>query len=220
MSFQTPGMSVVAEHGLREDTNDILLAEGSSARPLPRDTESWFIVLADPPSCEVQFAELAGVFSRGHGRASCCRLTELDLGAEAVANRIRRIVAEEYRDLLGAILTETRRTLKPTDSVLTYHNTGLRAWWALGSALRDAASAPAPSPLPKPRASGIMQSAAGWASQSDLVLECRPTAATGEAGSFGMSTTSPRRTSWWREGRWPACRSGRPRRISAALSRS
>ncbi len=168
--------------GLREDTNDILLAQGSSARQLPRDG-TVDLVLTDPPYFDdVQYAELAGVFL-AWARASKLLpdSTELDLGAEAVANPIRRIGAEEYRDLLGAILTETRRTLKPHGRIiLTYHNTDLRAWWALGSALRDAGLSICALAVTQAENERDHAKRDRLGFSRDLVLECRPTAATGE----------------------------------------
>ncbi len=141
MSFQTPGMSVVARAPASEKirTTSCWLKEAAPGNCRAgrnrgsRSHRSTYSTTSSTP-------ELAGVFL-AWARASKLLpdSTELDLGAEAVANPIRRIGAEEYRDLLGAILTETRRTLKPHGRIiLTYHNTDLRAWWALGSALRDA----------------------------------------------------------------------------------
>jgi putative DNA methylase len=166
----------------RQDTSDILLAQGSSARQLPRDG-TVDLVLTDPPYFDdVQYAELASIFLAW---ARACKLlpdsVELDLRAEAVANPIRGAGAEEYRNLLRAILTETRRTLKPNGRiVLTYHNTDLRAWWALGSALRDAGldiCALAVTQAENER-DHAKRDRLGFS--RDLVLECRPTAARGE----------------------------------------
>lgn len=135
----TPRLRQRSSKSARQRSNGILLAEGSSARQLPRD-ETVDLVLTDPPYFDdVQYAELAGVFF-AWARASKLLpdSAELDLSSEAVANSERGTGAEEYRDLLSGILTETRRTLKPDGRIiLTYHNTDLRAWWALGSALRQ-----------------------------------------------------------------------------------
>lgn len=156
----------------------VLLAQGSSSRQLPRNG-SVDLVLTDPPYFDdVQYAELAGVFL-AWARASKLLpdSAELDLRTEAVANSARGVGADEYRDLLRAILTETRRTLKPHGRViLTYHNTDLRAWWALGSALRDSglhirALAVAHAENERDHAKrGLL----GFS--RDLVLECRTTA--------------------------------------------
>lgn len=126
--------------GRRETPTGVLLAEGSSARQLPRDA-TVDLVLTDPPYFDdVQYAELAAIFLTWARAAGLAALSaELDLRSEAVANSARGIGAEEYRELLAAILGETRRTLKPSGRmILTFHNTDLRAWWALGAALQDA----------------------------------------------------------------------------------
>jgi putative DNA methylase len=126
--------------GRRIEVDGTLLAIGSSVRQLV-SRGSVDLVLTDPPYFDdVQYAELAGLFlawSRTVGLIA--NSVELDLAAEAVANTRRGTGVEEYRELLTAILGETRRSLTEDGRViLTYHNTDLRAWWALGRALRDA----------------------------------------------------------------------------------
>lgn len=126
--------------GHRVDIDGVVLADGSSARQLTKGG-SVDLVLTDPPYFDdVQYAELAGLFlawARTVGLIA--RSVELDSSSEAVANRCRGTGVEQYRQLLTAILRETRRSLAPYGRVvLTFHNTDLRAWWALGCALRDA----------------------------------------------------------------------------------
>lgn len=126
--------------GKRQRPTGVLLAEGSSVRQLAGDA-TVDLVLTDPPYFDdVQYAELASVFltwARAAGLVAAS--AALDLRSEAVANSARGTGAEEYRTLLAAILRETRRTLKPSGRmILTFHNTDLRAWWALGAALQDA----------------------------------------------------------------------------------
>jgi adenine-specific DNA methylase len=158
----------------------VLLAQGSSSRQIAQ-TGSVDLVLTDPPYFDdVQYAELAAIFlawARVTGLAGDS--IELDLAQEAVANTRRSTDVERYRTLLTAILIETRRSLKPGGRmILTYHNTDLRAWWALGRALRDSQF-------------GVSALAVVWAENDadhskrgrlaftrDLVLECRPTEST------------------------------------------
>ena len=166
----------------RRELSGVLLAHGSSSRQLAPNA-SVDLVLTDPPYFDdVQYAELAAIF------LAWARVTglegdsiELDLANEAVANTRRGTDVDRYRELLTAILTETRRSLKPDGRmILTYHNTDLRAWWALGRALRDARF-------------GIQALAVAWAENDsdhskrgrlaftrDLVIECRPRQATSQ----------------------------------------
>lgn len=118
----------------------MVLAQGSSDRQLA-PASSVDLVLTDPPYFDdVQYAELAGMFlawARATGLVPDS--VELDLRTEAVSNVERGIGVDRYRGILRAIFKETRRTIKPAGRmILTYHNTDLRAWWALGSALREA----------------------------------------------------------------------------------
>lgn len=118
----------------------IVLTEGSSEVQRAA-TGSIDLVLTDPPYFDdVQYAELASVFL-AWARASKLvpGSAELDLTAEAVANPERGVEVERYCQLLTAILTEANRTIAVDGRmVLTYHNSDLRAWWALGRALRSA----------------------------------------------------------------------------------
>ena len=162
--------------GARVELDGVLVAHGSSSRQLPRDA-TVDLVLTDPPYFDdVQYAELAALFlvwSRATGLAA--ESVELDLASEAVANTRRGTDVERYRELLTGILCETHRTIKPTGRmILTFHNTDLRAWWALGRALRESGF-------------GIQALVVAWAENDvdhskrgrlsftrDLVIECRP----------------------------------------------
>lgn len=165
-----------AATGPRSAPDGVLLAYGTSSRQLAQ-TASVDLVLTDPPYFDdVQYAELAALFlvwARAIGLMSDS--VELDLSAEAVANTRRGTGVHRYRELLTAVLTETHRSLKSDGRmILTFHNTDLRAWWALGGALQDAQFA-------------IWGLAVAWAENDtdhskrghlaftrDLVLECRP----------------------------------------------
>jgi putative DNA methylase len=118
----------------------VVLTEGSSEAQRAA-SGSIDLVLTDPPYFDdVQYAELAGVFL-AWARASKLvpRTAELDLTSEAVANSERGVEVERYRQLLTAIFTETNRTIAVEGRmVLTFHNSDLRAWWALGRALSAA----------------------------------------------------------------------------------
>jgi adenine-specific DNA methylase len=117
-----------------------LVVCGSSERQLPA-AETVDLVITDPPYFDdVQYAELASLllaWARALGVVPAT--VELDLRAEAVVNHTRGSGAEEYRSLLTRVFTETARTLKADGRVLiTFHNTDIRAWWALASALASA----------------------------------------------------------------------------------
>jgi putative DNA methylase len=152
-----------------------LIACGSSERQLP-STNSVDLVLTDPPYFDdVQYAELASLFLVWARTTSLLPdSVSLDLQAEAVANHVRGTGVEDYQALLTGIFSEACRTLKPAGRVLlTYHNTDIRAWWALGRALHDAkleicalavADAENASDHPKRGNNGFT---------SDLVIECR-----------------------------------------------
>jgi len=158
------------------------ITRGSSERQLAPNA-SVDLVLTDPPYFDdVQYAELAELFlvwARATGLLPDS--IELDLASEAVANTARGTGVEEYRQLLTRIFTETRRTLKADGRmILTFHNTDLRAWWALGRALRDAdfhvvalAAATAENDRDHPK-----RGRRGFT--KDLVLECRCGRSAGE----------------------------------------
>lgn len=152
-----------------------VLSQGSSARQLaPR--RSVDLVLTDPPYFDdVQYAELAALFLVwAQVTTLVADSVEVDLKSEAVANTRRGTDVERYRELLTAIFQETRRSLKDDGRmILTFHNTDLRAWWALGRALAAAKFS-------------IRALAVAWAENDvdhskrgrrgftrDLVIECR-----------------------------------------------
>lgn len=154
-----------------------VLTQGSSAHQLaPR--RSVDLVLTDPPYFDdVQYAELAALFLVwAQITTLVADSIEVDVMSEAVANTRRGTDVDRYRELLTAIFHETRRSLRDDGRmVLTFHNTDLRAWWALGRALKDAEFS-------------ITALAVAWAENDgdhskrgrrgftrDLVIECRRT---------------------------------------------
>ncbi|MFZ2052408.1 MAG: DNA adenine methylase [Solirubrobacteraceae bacterium] len=129
-----------AQSQRRGKAGGVVVVEGSSERQ-QAPSGSVDLVLTDPPYFDdVQYGELAGVllaWARATGLLPSS--TQLDLRSEAVANVARGTGVERYCELLSAIMDETRRTLAPQGRmILTYHNTDLRGWWALGRALRSA----------------------------------------------------------------------------------
>lgn len=162
----------------RRLTSGALLVTGSSERQLP-SVNSVDLVLTDPPYFDdVQYAELASLFLVWSRTLRLVpQSVTVDLRSEAVANASRSTGVEGYRFLLTKIFKEARRTLKPEGRlVLTFHNTDIRAWWALSRALRRAgfvvealavADAENERDHSKRNCDGFTQ---------DLVVECRPAA--------------------------------------------
>jgi putative DNA methylase len=114
-----------------------LLVRGSSERQLAA-AASVDLVITDPPYFDdVQYAELASLLLNWARALDLIPSTvQLDLGAEAVINPPRGAGVDEYRTLLTRVFTETTRTLKSQGRMLiTFHNTDIRAWWALAQAL-------------------------------------------------------------------------------------
>jgi hypothetical protein len=117
-----------------------LLARGSSERQLPA-AQCIDLVITDPPYFDdVQYAELASLLLAWARALNLVPATvELDLGAEAVVNHTRGLGVDEYRSVLTRVFTETARTLKLDGRMLiTFHNTDIRAWWALARAFAAA----------------------------------------------------------------------------------
>ncbi|MGH3260645.1 MAG: hypothetical protein ACRDNS_01480, partial [Trebonia sp.] len=159
----------------RQVGHGAVIACGSSERQLPSD-KSVDLVLTDPPYFDdVQYAELASLFlATARAVELVPRSVSLDLGSEAVGNHARGAGVNEYRSLLAKIFAEAQRTLKPGGRVvLTYHNTDIRAWWALAEALAEAKL--------EIRALAVAHAENGSdhakrgsnAFTSDLVIECR-----------------------------------------------
>lgn len=156
----------------------VVVAQGSSESQRAA-SGSVDLVLTDPPYFDdVQYAELAAVFlAWANAVGLVADSAALDLRSEAVVNSMRGTGAERYRALLTAILTETRRTLASDGlMVLTYHNSDTRAWWALGSALRDAGFAVAALAVTHAENERDHAKRGRLAFTRDLVLECSPKA--------------------------------------------
>lgn len=117
-----------------------VVACGSSERQL-LPTNSVDLVLTDPPYFDdVQYAELASLFTVwAEAVGLLANRVAVDVCREAVPNPRRGTGAAEYQAVLTGVFTEVARTLKPAGRlVLTFHNTDLRAWFALAEALRSA----------------------------------------------------------------------------------
>lgn len=152
-----------------------LLVCGSSERQLPAD-KSVDLVLTDPPYFDdVQYAELASLFlvwARAIDLAPAS--VTVDLSSEAVANSSRGTGVVEYRALLEKIFQEAQRTLKPRGRlVLTYHNTDIRAWWALSGALHEAGLVVRALAVAEAENGSDHAKRNSNAFTSDLVIECR-----------------------------------------------
>jgi putative DNA methylase len=134
------------------------------------------IVLTDPPYFDdVQYAELASLFlvwAQGTGVVPAS--VRVDLQREAVPNSVRGTSGRDYARSLRKILAETRRTLREGGVlILTFHNTDLAAWTALGGALR--ANDFGVTALAVVHAENERDHAkrAGRGFTKDLVIECR-----------------------------------------------
>lgn len=170
-----------------------LIACGSSERQLP-SANSVDVVLTDPPYFDdVQYGELASLFLVWARATSLLPdSVSLDLRAEAVANHVRGSGVEDYRTLLTGIFSEARRTLKPAGRVLlTYHNTDIRAWWALGRALHDSKLEICALAVAEAENASDHPKRGSNAFTSDLVIECRrSTRHSTDPLSVGSLTTS------------------------------
>ncbi len=174
------GLSAAGTRALRP--KGVVIAQGSSEAQRPA-TNSIDLVLTDPPYFDdVQYAELAAMFMAwAQATGLIADSVTLDLRAEAVANSVRGTGAERYRALLTAILDETRRTLaRDGRMILTYHNSDPRAWWALGSALRDAGFTIAALAVTHAENERDHAKRGRLAFTRDLVLECRASAGAGK----------------------------------------
>jgi hypothetical protein len=121
-------------------TEGIAVSAGSSERQRLHDS-TVDLVLTDPPYFDdVQYGELAALFlTWSRALELLPSSVEVDLNSEVIANSARGADVERYRRLLTSIFRECRRTLKTDGRVLlTFHNTDIRAWWALARALRSA----------------------------------------------------------------------------------
>jgi adenine-specific DNA methylase len=160
----------------RRVNSGALLACGSSERQLPSN-ESVDLVLTDPPYFDdVQYAELASLlFTWARTVDLIPSSVTLDVASEAVVNSSRGNGLTEYREMLTRIFREARRTLKPAGLlVLTFHNTDIRAWWALARALHDADLAVHALAVAEAENGSDHAKRNSRAFTSDLVIECRP----------------------------------------------
>lgn len=153
-----------------------VLASGSSERQLPSDG-SVDLVLTDPPYFDdVQYAELASLFLIwARTVALVPSSVTLDVASEAVVNSSRGSGLTEYREMLTRIFREARRTLKSSGRlVLTFHNTDIKAWWALARALHDADLAVHALAVAEAENGSDHAKRNSRAFTSDLVIECHP----------------------------------------------
>ena len=159
----------------RRTYGPIAFHAGSSTKQ-PVDSDTVDLVLTDPPYFgDIQYSELSTPLLAW---AEALRLVEGGQGVnpleEAVVNRLRRLGADHYRQTLERILRECVRTMKPKASlIMTFNNRDLRAWCALGLALRNAglwifAIAPVTSESKNDHSKKACRSFT-----RDLVIECR-----------------------------------------------
>jgi putative DNA methylase len=176
LSGRIPARTLDASARRRRLHSGALLACGSSERQLP-PKESVDLVITDPPYFDdVQYGELASmllVWARAL-RLLPCGVT-LDLTAEAVVNSVRGTGVDEYRALLTRIFRETRRTMRHEGRlVITFHNTDMRAWWALARALCAAGLGVVALAVAVTENSDDHPKRNRRSFTQDLVLECQP----------------------------------------------
>jgi adenine-specific DNA methylase len=150
-------------------------------------------VLTDPPYFDdVQYAELASLFLVW---ARALRLfpdeVKIDFGSEAVVNSKRGTDTLAYRDILTRIFKEARRSLR-TDGllVITFHNSDLRAWWALAQALDGAGFSVAAMAIAHSENETDHAKRGRRAFSRDLVLECVTHGAPVKPAVYGADQTA------------------------------
>jgi adenine-specific DNA methylase len=187
--------SAVSRRGSQLDAMELAspnVVRGSSSRQL-LPSNSVDLVLTDPPYFDdVQYAELGSLFLAWAKVSGLLPAgVHIDFRAEAVANSARGSDTERYCQLLRAVLGETARTLKPEGrSVITYHNSSGRAWWALSRALGGAGFHVHALAVAHAENESDHSKRGRRAFSHDLVIECRLAAplgalviaATGEGG--------------------------------------
>ena len=150
-----------------------LIVTGSSERQLLKDGTAQ-LVLTDPPyHDDLQYGELARLFHAW--MADMLGIPIPSESSEAVPNSQRGTDSNHYERLVTACLVESRRILAPDGRlILTYHNKDLKAWRAIGNALRAAgfrvvglATVTAENPADHCKRGKE-------AFQCDLVIECTP----------------------------------------------
>lgn len=103
----------------------------------PVDDKSVDLVITDPPYYDsVQYAELSRVF-RVFAQSLGLKWDNQVEADEAVPNRHLGCTHDDYVARLQGIFGETKRTLKPGGRMLlTFHDSKVLAWQAVGDALR------------------------------------------------------------------------------------
>jgi len=176
-------------------TAGALLAYGSSERQLVSD-HAVDLVLTDPPYFDdIQYSELASLFlAWARSLKLVPTSVSLDLRAEAVVNATRGTGVAEYRALLTRIFRETRRTLKVDGRlVITFHNTDIRAWWALARALDSSGFAVVALAVAQSENTNDHSKRNRRSFTKDVVLECRAKSASGLAKIVGRRSDSQER---------------------------
>lgn len=164
----------------------ITLATGDSTRQvLPK--ASVDLVLTDPPYFDdIQYGEMARLT---HAWLPVMGVdADIDEQPEAVPNSIRGTTAADYQERIAAILTESRRTLKPTGRlILTYRNSSPRAWDALAKALKSSNFYVHALAVARAENPGNLVTRVQHTGVSDLVLECAPVPPPGRAAEVAFS---------------------------------
>ena len=110
---------------------------GSSTRQ-PIASETVDLILTDPPYFgDIQYSELSAPLLAWAEAVELVDSPRVNPLEEAIVNRHLHLGPDHYGEMLEGILRESVRTMKPAGSfVMTFNNRDLRAWCALGLALR------------------------------------------------------------------------------------
>ena len=172
--FPKERVALRSNRGPKENGSNSVIVYGTSEAQALSDGIAD-LVLTDPPYFDdVQYGELAYLFSAWAVAVELVGSTHVNLEREAVPNRSRGTSEKEYGQILAKVLKETRRTLKPDGRMLlTFHNRDIRAWHCLAAALYQAGFRVAAIAVAHAENESDHPKRGRLAFTKDLVLECQ-----------------------------------------------